>query len=93
MKNIRHPSNNTTVEPPKNWERKHGAKLPLRPLMATGGTTDGVNVLVTWWEPTPDELAVLLRGGKIQLACIGGMPGVKLEVVEEIGAPAVMVAH
>lgn len=92
MKNIRHPSNNISVVQPEGWDKRH-PNLKLPPLSATGGTADGAKFFITWWEPTPDELSVLLRGGKIQLACIGGMPPVKIEVVEEVGASPVVVAH
>ncbi|MDN7355529.1 hypothetical protein [Acetobacter senegalensis] len=40
--------------------------------------------LVTRWEPTPDELAILNRGGSVELWCLGtrSHPPVRLQVAE-----------
>lgn len=35
---------------------------------------DGVNIMHTAWEPTPDELAALLNGAKIIVSVIGNNP-------------------
>lgn len=87
MNNYRHPSNNCTIVPPDGWNDTHA--LRLLPITATEGKAAGTRMFVSWWKPTPDELSVLLRGGLVQLACVGGQPAVRVETVEAVGAVAV----
>jgi len=39
-----------------------------------GGSVDGSPLVVTCWQPTPEELARLNAGGPIYLSFIGGLP-------------------
>lgn len=76
----RHHSNNVTVRPPKGWDDR-GGQLELPAIHATQLAVAGVKVFVTHWRPSPDELACLLRDGRIQLSCVGGQPPVNISAV------------
>ena len=83
MDNQRHPSSNRRVRPPNHWDDRGGV-LRLEPIDATAGKVSGVEVFVTFWKPTADELACLVRGGMVQLTCLGGQPAVNLSTVGEV---------
>lgn len=80
MTPIKHPSNNVTCTPPKNWDDRAG-QLRLPVIHATKGSISGVTAMITWWEPTKEEIAMLLAGGRIQLTCIGGQPACNVSAV------------
>lgn len=84
----KHASNNVTVTPPSNWDDRQG-ELRLPALYATRGKVRGVDVFVSWWKPTEDELMCLLRGGSVQLTCIGGQPAVNVSAADELAAPLI----
>lgn len=48
----------------------------LRAYVGTmdGGPLDGVDIVVTAWKPTLEELARLNSGAPVFLSCIGGLP-------------------
>lgn len=87
MDNKRHPSSNRRVRPPDDWDDR-GGQLQLPAIDVTEGGIHGVKVFVSWWKPTEDELMCLLRGGQVQLCCIGGQPAVNLSAVDENGTTA-----
>jgi len=80
MTPIKHQSNNVFVGPPKSWDDR-GGRLRLPALHVTQGTVSGVKVMVSYWEPSPDEVAMLLAGGKLQLTCLGGQPACNVSVL------------
>jgi hypothetical protein len=80
MTPIKHPSNNITCAPPASWDDR-GGKLRLPVLHGTQGKLEDVTVIVTFWEPSADELAMLLAGGKVQLTCIGGHPACNVSAI------------
>jgi hypothetical protein len=82
MKPKKHPSNNRLYGPPPNWDDR-GGKLELPAMDATCGKVYGVDVSVTWWQPTAEELAILIRGGQVQVSCIGGQPAMNITAVDE----------
>ena len=93
MKPARHKTNNKIVRKPDGWDDK-GGQLELPAIDVTQGKLCGVNVFVSWWKPTEDELMCLLRGGMVQLSCIGGQPPVNLGVCEENGeAPGIILLN
>jgi hypothetical protein len=49
-------------------------------------------VFVTRWKPTPEELAMLLEGGQVELACIGGQPACNVSAVppNQLAAPRIL---
>lgn len=52
---------------------QHYIGLPIRDDVLIGATPEGgdARVMVSCWEPTPDELAQLNAGGKIYLTVMG----------------------
>ena len=62
------------LEPPKGWGdtcERSCAALSIR--------VDG-DVYLSAWEPTPDEIAMLVAGGSVVLRVLGGQPPVVLSV-------------
>jgi hypothetical protein len=93
MKNVKHSTSNKRAIPPKNWDDRGGA-LQLEAIDVTQGSLHGVDVFVSWWKPTEDDLMCLLRGGQVQLTCVGGQPAVSLCGVEEQGqVPRILLPH
>jgi hypothetical protein len=92
MKPKRHPSNNRIVGAPANWDDR-GGKLELPAIDVTQGKISGIDVFVSFWKPTEEELGCLLRGGQVQLTCIGGQPAVNLSVADESGHPNIVLPN
>jgi hypothetical protein len=80
----KHPKQNTFCHPPKDWDDKGGA-LRLPGLYAMQGEHQGVKVFLTRWKPDPHELAMLLEGGQVELACVGGQPACNVSAVAPNG--------
>ena len=80
MTPIKHPSNNIMCRPPANWDDQGGA-MQLPAMYATMGEIKGTKVVLTYWEPTAEEVAMLLAGGRVQLTCLGGQPACNLSVL------------
>ena len=87
MENKRHSSSNRRVVPPSDWDDRGGV-LRLTPIDATCGKVAGVDVFVTMWQPNEHELACLLRGGLVQLTCVGGQPAMNITAVGEMAGEA-----
>lgn len=63
-----------TMKAPKNWdEQKDGKCVDLHVRVEDG-------CCLSAWEPTPAELEMLNRGGKVVLSVVGGQPPVWLSV-------------
>lgn len=78
MNKIQHPSNNSVLGAPAGWDQKI---LPCSALPITRTEVDGQPAVVSFWKPTPEELALLNQGQAIALWVIGGtMPPVSLTV-------------
>jgi hypothetical protein len=93
MKNVKHSTSNKRAIPPKNWDDRGGA-LRLEAIDVTQGSLHGVDVFVSRWKPTPDDLMRLMRGGMVQLTCIGGQPACSVETVEEEEqVPRILLPH
>lgn len=84
MDPTKHPSNNKVVRAPADWDDR-GGQLRLPAIDVTQGQIHGKTMFLSWWKPTKDELMCLIRGGHVQLACIGGQPAVSLTAVDEGG--------
>lgn len=67
---------------PENWNFEvdgECAHLAIRDVV-----DDGVRLMQSCWEPTPEELAALNAGGKVRLDVVGSMhPPVMLYVANE----------
>ena len=51
----------------------------IRPISAyhgrvEGGNLDGVEIVITAWQPSPDEVADILAGQPIYLSFLGALP-------------------
>lgn len=80
MNPIKHGSSNIMVSVPANWDDR-GGKLRIPALPATRGKVSGFPVVVTYWEPTAEEIAILLAGGTVQLTCLGGQPACNISAI------------
>lgn len=76
----KHPNQNTLCHPPAGWDDR-GGTLRLPALYAMQGKASGVKVFLTRWKPSAAELAMLLEGGQVELACVGGQPACNVSVV------------
>lgn len=78
MRPTQHPSNTRVIGAPKGWDQ---ASQPCQALAVTDQVVEGVPALVSFWQPTPDEVKVLAAGGTVALWVFGGgMPPVGIEV-------------
>jgi hypothetical protein len=68
MRAIQHPSNNRVLGAPAGWDQ---AQMPCDALPITDATLDGVPHVVSFWLPTPAELAILNAGGAVALWIVG----------------------
>jgi hypothetical protein len=75
---IQHPSNNGVLGAPAGWDQ---TKLPCGALPITRVDIEGQDAVLSYWKPTPDELAQLAAGAAIVLWVVGEtMPPVSLTV-------------
>lgn len=79
MNKIQHPSNNRVLGAPKGWDQK---ELPCDALPVTDVTIEGHPAVMSFWRPTPEEIAAIQAGALIALSVIGStMPPVALMVI------------
>lgn len=76
----KHPNQNTLCHPPAGWDDR-GGTLRLPALYAMQGKVADKKVFLTRWKPSAAELAMLLEGGQVELACVGGQPACNVSVV------------
>lgn len=80
MRAEQHPSNNRVLGAPPGWDQ---AELPCVALPITVTTVSGMAAMLSWWRPSPEELAALNAGKRIQLCILGVThPPVELSVEE-----------
>lgn len=78
MKKHQHPSNNAVLGAPPGWDQQG---VPCDALPVTRGTLDGIPAIVSYWLPSPEELAALNRGYAVALHVLGvAHPPVALSV-------------
>lgn len=76
MNKIQHPSNNAVLGAPVGWDQK---QLPCNALPVTRMDWEGRPAVLSFWKPTPEELATLNAGGSVVLWVAGvTMPPVAL---------------
>lgn len=68
MRYTQHPSNNFVLGAPKGWDQK---ELPCGALPVTRTTVEGQACMVSFWKPSPEDLAALNRGEHISLWIYG----------------------
>jgi hypothetical protein len=78
MNRVQHITNNAVLGAPAGWDQ---GELPCSALPITRVSYDGIAVVMSYWKPTSEELAVLNDGGSVALSVIGvTMPPVMLSV-------------
>jgi len=78
MRYIQHPSNNFVLGAPKGWDQK---ELPCGALPVTRTLVEGQPAMVSFWKPSPEDLAALNRGEFVALWVYGdGHPVVAVDV-------------
>lgn len=80
MKVIRTDRSNFTYRGPGEID-----DLPCERTQIVGGSIDGLGVVYSVWELTPEEREFVARGGNIKLGVIGmePVPPVSLQIVHE----------
>jgi hypothetical protein len=78
MIRTQHPSNNDVLGAPKGWDQGH---LPVSALPITRTQVEGLDAIMSFWRPTPEEIAAINAGGTVSLLILGSsMPPVSLTV-------------
>ncbi len=68
------PQANTHFRPPAGWDESQIQPVAAYVGTMSGGNNDGAEVVITAWQPSPDELARLNEGGPVFLCFLGGLP-------------------
>lgn len=77
MKPIQHTSNNDVLGAPKGVPREECSALPITRVQYT----NGVPAIVSYWQPTPEQLQLLAAGKPLWLSVWGStMPPVSIGV-------------
>lgn len=78
MNSVQHASNNRVLGAPSGWDQQ---SLPCDALAVTDAKLGDVACIVSFWKPTPEELAALNAGGFVALHVMGrNMPPVAIGV-------------
>lgn len=78
MRRTQHPSNTRVLGAPAGWDQN---ALPCDALPVTDVLDRGGQFVVSFWVPSPEELAALAAGDPVQLWVAGtSMPAVALSV-------------
>jgi hypothetical protein len=78
MNHVNHPTINDSLGAPPGWDHQ---ALPCGALPIRRGIDRGMRTVTSFWQPTPDELALLNAGGVVALTVLGvTMPPVMLGV-------------
>lgn len=81
MRSVKPNGANRNFQPPKSWnESDHGR---CDDLQVRVGEYRGLVECSSAWKPDADELAMLLRGGVVELSIIGAQPPIIMRVVEQ----------
>lgn len=68
MRAVQHPSNTRVLGAPAGWDQ---GQLPCVAMPITDTDIMGFQCMMSWWQPTPEELAQLNAGKRIQLCILG----------------------
>lgn len=80
MQRTQHPSNNAVLGAPAGWDQ---TELPCGALPITRTEAGGVPAVVSYWQPSAAELALLNAGKPVALWVLGStMPPVAVGVDE-----------
>ncbi len=91
MKAVRFESQNGDLGPPPDDDGRNCGSLPCRHVLIPWTLAHGVQTIaravMTFWTPSPEELAALNAGRPLGLMVVGGHPPVTL-FVDRVGAHA-----
>ncbi|WP_044528699.1 hypothetical protein [Herbaspirillum sp. B65] len=75
-----HPSNNGVLGAPAGWDQE---RIACDGLPVTCSEISGQQVVISYWQPSAEEIALLVAGKPVGLVVFGGtMPPVALAVTE-----------
>lgn len=75
-----HPSNNGVLGAPAGWDQE---RIACDALPVTWSEISGQQVVISYWLPSAQEIALLIAGRPVGLVIFGGtMPPVALAVAE-----------
>lgn len=74
MKAVNFPESNTVYKRPPDLEESQCFDIPAFHGIIEGGTLDGARIVVTAWQPTPEEIEQIVKGAPVFLSSIGGLP-------------------
>lgn len=75
-----HPSNNGVLGAPAGWDHE---RIACDALPVTRSDLNGQPVVISYWQPSTAEIALLVAGKPVGLVVFGGtMPPVALAVAE-----------
>ncbi len=79
MRPTQHPTNNRVLGAPVGWDQQGG--VPCSALPITDARWGEHRAVLSFWQPTTEELVALQRGAMVALAVMGGtMPPVAVYV-------------
>ena len=71
MNHIAHRSNNAELAPPEGMTPDQCQPLPITRLIYDQAGGEGIPACVSFWQPTPAQLALLLQGRPVWLSVLG----------------------
>lgn len=78
MRFVQHPSNNRVLGAPAGWDQ---SQATCNALCVTDVDCNGTPAVVSYWQPTAEDIAAMQAGAYVQLWVVGTtMPPVAVEV-------------
>lgn len=73
MNPIKFEQSNALYGPPKDLTDSQCSTIYAYNGNVNGGSVDGINIVITAWKPTAQELEALNQGGPVFITMIGGL--------------------
>ncbi len=74
MSPVKFPEANVMFGPPPDLEESQCLRIPAFAGTVQGGSVDGLQMVITAWLPSAEEIEQLRHGKPIYLSFIGGLP-------------------
>lgn len=71
MKHVAHPSNNAELAPPEGMTPDQCQALTITRLVYDQAGGGGIPACVSFWRPTPEQMALLNSGRPVWLSVLG----------------------
>lgn len=68
------PEANSTFAPPSDLEESQCRSIRVFVGRVEGGSCDGADQVITAWQPSEEEIAMIAAGAPVFLSCLGGLP-------------------